>query len=357
MSGEQRVSIGMDVGGSLAKFVLFEEPEEGTDGSSSRHPLEDYIRKAVASEARSADRSSLPEGWFAQAIRPGSSQGSNDDERQDSTALYALRLPTSDLPELFNRVGAQNAGDLRLRVAATGGGTLKFKAELEEQLRVEIAFVHELKAIARGLPKVAGQRPSPALLCSVGTGVSLIHISDSNGGFERVSGSGIGASTFWNLARRLTSYTDFEAAVTQPGDAQKVDVLVGDVYGVETSREIGMPPELVAGFLGKLGAPGVADRDVVAALLRMFTNNLGQLAVFQARLLELSEVWFCGGCFGASEADEGSGAGRVVRRAVADAVGFWSAGKVKALFPGNASFLGAVGAATEASNSGSSKEQ
>ncbi|KAJ2316246.1 hypothetical protein GGI00_007045 [Coemansia sp. RSA 2681] len=105
-----------------------------------------------------------------------------------------------------------------------------------------------------------------------------------------------------------------------------------------------MPADLVAGFLGKLGADDATDADVVAALLRMVTNNLGQLAVFQARLMGVSEVWFTGGFVqSASEATEGS-AGRIVRQAVTRAVAFWSAGAIRARFPPDALLLGALGA-------------
>ncbi|KAJ1801367.1 hypothetical protein LPJ59_000332 [Coemansia sp. RSA 2399] len=344
------ISIGMDIGGTFAKFVLLDKNAEAEDLEHA-HPLERLIHEMTHAEAKGA----LPLGWLAENI---------DQELEGHpVVLRALGVPTAALDGLVAKVAAStagcSAGPQVLRVAATGGGALRLKDELESKLAVDLVVVHELQALVRGWqpnPRAFDQEV-PALICNVGTGVSIVHVTGrSAAGFERVSGSGIGASTFWTLAKRMTSFGSFEEAVVAAmasGDAQKVDVLVGDIYGIETSKAIGMPPDLVAGFLGKLDDPDLTDADVVAALLRMFASNLGQLAVFQARLLELDNVWFAGGCFGSVGSAGGSAEARAcmgLRKAVEESVGFWSAGKVAARFPNNASFVGAAGAVIEASS-------
>ncbi|KAJ2505005.1 hypothetical protein IWW47_002252 [Coemansia sp. RSA 2052] len=292
-------------------------------------------------------------GWGAKkAIRKLEWFGDSEHER----IVYALWFSISDFTKFAERVkkDRERKAAHTIRVAATGGGALRLQKEIEEMLGAELVIVEELKALASGwrvdaesLADSEGSVEYPALVCNVGTGVSLVSVGATRGVYERVSGSGIGGATFWGLVQRLTQFASFSDAVViaeQSGDPGKADTLVGDIYGVETSKAIGMPADLVAGFLGKLGADDATDADVVAALLRMVTNNLGQLAVFQARLMGVSEVWFTGGFVqSASETTEGS-AGRIVRQAVTRAVSFWSAGAIRARFPPDALLLGALGA-------------
>ncbi|KAJ2390020.1 Pantothenate kinase 4 [Coemansia sp. RSA 2559] len=345
------ISIGMDIGGTFAKFVLLDK-DAGAKDLEHAHPLEKLIHEMTQAAAKGA----LPLGWIAESI-------GQEPEGGHAVVLRALGVPTTALDGLVAKITASTTGSSTglqaLRVAATGGGALRLKDELEAKLAIELVVVHELQALVRGWQpnSMAFDQEVPALICNVGTGVSMVHVTGKGAaGFERVSGSGIGASTFWTLAKRMTSFGSFEEAVVAAmasGDAQKVDTLVGDIYGVETSKAIGMPPDLVAGFLGKIDDPELTDADVVAALLRMFANNLGQLAVFQARLLELDNVWFAGGCFGSVGSAGGSAEARAcmgLRKAVEESVGFWSAGKVAARFPNNASFVGAAGAVLEAAS-------
>ncbi|KAJ2703100.1 hypothetical protein FB645_004034 [Coemansia sp. IMI 203386] len=306
--------------------------------SSDLHVLEKFIVKSTCAEAPVRD------GWQAGVI------GGNDGRR----AIHVVVFPTADFEQAMQLVCAQDAaqGRAAICVAATGGGALRHKAEMQDRMNVHIHMVNELNAVSLGWQQSVAQADAAqarSLVCNVGTGVSMISIG-KDGAFERVSGSGLGGATFWGLAKRLTAYTDFDTAVLAAhasGDARRVDTLVGDIYGVETSKEIGMPADLVAGFLGKLGSQDASDADLVAALLRMIASNLGQLAVFQARAMGVDTVWFTGGFFqqrphGLGNADDG-GAG-VVRQAMVEAVGFWSGGTIEARFPPDASLLGALGA-------------
>ncbi|KAI8320307.1 fumble-domain-containing protein [Martensiomyces pterosporus] len=329
-------TIGIDIGGSLAKFVLLDDADTHTASESrDTHPLERYIR------SRTEPSAALPPGWRSKISKGDKAVG------ESSVCLRALWLPTADLAEAIDCIteaqshAPASSGETTqpLRVAATGGGALKHKAELEAKLRLEIAFVNELEAVSGGWQFDAEQLAQgndreigyPALVCNIGTGVSILSVSRS-GGFERVTGSGIGGATYWGLVQKLTKFKTFDEAIRAAhteGHAGNADTLVGDIYGAEASGAIGMPADLVAGFLGKLSSPGVSDADIAAALLRMMTSNLGQLAVFQAQLLSIDVVWFTGGF--TEEA--------VVRGALEQAVAFWSAGKVGARFPQDASLL------------------
>ncbi|KAJ2004044.1 hypothetical protein GGI04_002734 [Coemansia thaxteri] len=315
------------------------------------HPLAAFIRGYT--QPGPGQHQCLPVGWSARKAAAGPT--AQWLEQIGATSLHALVLPTPELPSIIEQIATRSpdvAG--RIQVAATGGGAIKFRADIEAKLNVDFVAVDELKATVSGwraeAEELAGGEDAteyPALICNVGTGVSLVRVDDAQGTYERVSGSGIGGATFWGLVRRLTQFPSFDDAVCaarQSGDPGKADMLVGDIYGAEASAAIGLPPDLVAGFLGKLGADNLTDADVSAALLRMVASNLGQLAVFQARLMGVATVWFTGG-FVMSAGEPPVGAGSVVRHAVAEAVSFWSANKVCAKFPHDAQMLGALGAA------------
>ncbi|KAJ2489168.1 hypothetical protein IWW37_004207 [Coemansia sp. RSA 2050] len=347
--------IGLDIGGSCVKLVLVERIGYVPDASSGRieHPLAAVIRDPSKSNYLGTE-------WGAKnAIRKLEWFGDSEHER----AVYALWFLTSDFIEFAKRVKEDRElkPTPKARVSATGGGALRLRAEAEEMLGIELLIVDELKALTSGwrvdaesLAASEGPVEYPALVCNIGTGVSLVSVGAAHGEYERVSGSGIGGATFWGLVQRLTRFTSFGEAVTAAklsGDPGQADTLVGDIYGVDTSKAIGMPADLVAGFLGKLGAGKATDADVVAALLRMVTSNLGQLAVFQARLMGVSEVWFTGGfvqCAGDKPEDS---VGRIVRLALAEAVSFWSAGATRTRFPPDALLLGALGAVAASLNS------
>ncbi|KAJ2765675.1 hypothetical protein IWQ57_004683 [Coemansia nantahalensis] len=318
------ITVGVDVGGSLVKIVVLAAPAEPGPGE---HPLETYLRRAASAEGAPA----LPDTWQRATVATAAG------------ALDALLLPVADMARLME--GVEQLGPAAggpLCVAATGGGALKHRAELERRLGVELVAVPELDAVVHGLladpgGAAAGER---ALVCNVGTGLSLASV-DAQGAVQRVSGSGIGGATFWGLVRRLTRFAAFDDAVVAARDRGRLgaaDTLVGDIYGPDSAAAIGLPPDLVAGFLGKLDAPDLPDADVVAALLRMLASNIAQLAVFQARLLAVDAVYVTGGFV------PPGAAGDVVRAAIAEATAFWSAGKIAARFPRCPALLGAIGA-------------
>ncbi|KAJ2818489.1 hypothetical protein FBU31_005854, partial [Coemansia sp. 'formosensis'] len=315
------------------------------------HPLAAIIRNASESETQRHEY--LGTEWGAKkTIRKLEWFGDSEHER----VVYALWFLTSDFAKFAKRVKEDR--ELQpthtIRVVATGGGALRLQTEIEDALGVELVMVEELKALTNGWRVDAesfsdseGPVAYPALVCNVGTGVSLVSVGAAHDDYERVSGSGIGGATFWGLVQRLTQFTSFSEAVTAAelsGDPGQADTLVGDIYGVENSKAIGMPADLVAGFLGKLWTGKATNADVAAALLRMVTSNLGQLAVFQARLMGVNEVWFTGGFVQSTSKRSEDNTGRIVRQAIARAVSFWSAGAIHTRFPPDALLLGALGA-------------
>ena len=104
--------------------------------------------------------------------------------------------------------------------------------------------------------------------------------------FERVSGSSIGGGTYWGLCRLLTGASSYDESLqmASKGESDKVDMLVGDIYGRGYSK-FQLSAKTLASSFGKIGgmeapkAPdsGVHEEDLARSLLVMITMNIGQV--------------------------------------------------------------------------------
>jgi hypothetical protein len=95
----------------------------------------------------------------------------------------------------------------------------------------------------------------------------------------------------------------------------------------------------VASSFGKLVTKenpreGVREEDLALALLMMITNNIGQVAYLTAQLQNCSKIYFVGSFLRQN---------LISCRRLAYAIGFWSGGKMEALFLMHEGYFGALG--------------
>lgn len=92
----------------------------------------------------------------------------------------------------------------------------------------------------------------PYLLVNIGSGVSMIKVSGPRQ-FERVGGTHLGGGTFWGLMSLLTGARTFDdmLAMADRGDNAGVDMLVGDIYGMDYTK-IGLKSTAIASTFGKV---------------------------------------------------------------------------------------------------------
>ena len=90
----------------------------------------------------------------------------------------------------------------------------------------------------------------PYLLVNVRGGLSVYKVEDKYQ-FNRVSSSSWGGATFWALMRLMTSFKTPEEALTNAinGDASKIDMTVGDIYG---GSYLDLDPNIIASSCGKI---------------------------------------------------------------------------------------------------------
>ncbi|KAK8714867.1 hypothetical protein V6N13_042212 [Hibiscus sabdariffa] len=250
----------------------------------------------------------------------------------------------------------------KIFIKATGGGAYKFADLFKEKLGVSLDKEDEMECLVTGanfllkavhqeaFTYLDGQKefvqidPNdlyPYLLVNIGSGVSMIKV-DGDGKFERVSGTSLGGGTFWGLGRLLTKCKNFDELLelSHRGNNRIVDMLVGDIYGGTDYAKIGLSSTTIASSFGKAISDSkeledYEPEDVSRSLLRMISNNIGQISYLNALRFGLKRIFFAG-FFIRGHA--------YTMDTISVAVNFWSKGEAKAMFLRHEGFLGALGA-------------
>lgn len=162
-------------------------------------------------------------------------------------------------------------------VAASGGGSFKYEALLNDVLKRPCPKADELESLIRGIaflqenypnecytfiPGENGEPPNkvvipmkqgiyPFLLVNIGSGVSILKVTGENI-CERVGGCPMGGGTFFGLARLLTGGLSFDETLAQAAEGNKahVDMLVKDIYGGDYDK-FNLKGSVVASSFGK----------------------------------------------------------------------------------------------------------
>ncbi|XP_057507928.1 pantothenate kinase 2-like isoform X2 [Actinidia eriantha] len=231
-------------------------------------------------------------------------------------------------------------------IKATGGGAYKFADLFKEKLGVSLDKVDEMDCLVAGsnfLLKIDHNDLYPYLLVNIGSGVSMIKV-DGDGKFERVSGTSVGGGTFWGLGKLLTKCKSFDELLelSQKGNNRVIDMLVGDIYGGVDCPKIGLSLTTIASSFGKAISENkeledYRPEDISRSLLRLISNNIGQISYLNALRFGLNRIFF-GGFFIRGHA--------YTMDTISVAVHFWSKGEAKAMFLRHEGFLGALGAFT-----------
>ncbi|KAL0408605.1 UNVERIFIED_CONTAM: Pantothenate kinase [Sesamum radiatum] len=247
-------------------------------------------------------------------------------------------------------------------IKATGGGAFKFADLFKERLGITLDKVDEMDCLVSGanfllktvhheaFTYMDGQKDYvqidhkdlyPYLLVNIGSGVSMIKV-ESDSKFQRVSGTSVGGGTFWGLGKLLTKCKSFDELLelSHRGNNRVIDMLVGDIFGGMDYSKIGLTSTAIASSFGKPISENkeledYRAEDIARSLLRMISNNIGQIAYLNALRFGLKRIFF-GGFFIRGHS--------YTMDTISVAVNFWSKGEAKAMFLRHEGFLGALGA-------------
>ncbi|KAL6187058.1 hypothetical protein ACLB2K_043174 [Fragaria x ananassa] len=330
--------LALDIGGSLVKLVYFSQNSED-DSSKSNVQVSNGNKGAAVIEEK---------------LQFAKFETAKIHDCIDFIKSKQLRL-----------TGCQHNGasaNEECVIKATGGGAYKFADLFKEKLGVCLSKEDEMDSLVAGanfllksvqdevFTYMDGQKEFaqidqdnlyPYLLVNIGSGVSMIKV-DGPGKFERVSGTNVGGGTFWGLGRLLTKCKSFDELLelSHRGNNRVIDMLVGDIYGGTDYKKIGLTSTAIASSFGKAISDNkeledYKPEDVTRSLLRMISNNIGQISYLNALRFGLKRIFFAG-FFLRGHA--------YTMDTIAVAVHFWSKGEAKAMFLRHEGFLGALGA-------------
>jgi type II pantothenate kinase len=164
----------------------------------------------------------------------------------------------------------------------TGAGARFIDKEIHG---LPIVKVNEMKATGIGGIVLSGKRK--ALVVNMGTGTSLVAVSDNGKVIDHIGGTGVGGGTIEGLGRQMLDkdrFNDLEA-MAKEGETNNVDMTVADAVG----GPIGMLPEdATASNFRKLNHDSDPN-DVSAAIFNMVSQVVGVIAALAARAHHLDE--------------------------------------------------------------------
>ncbi|XP_031277027.1 pantothenate kinase 1 isoform X2 [Pistacia vera] len=331
-SQSQISHLALDIGGSLIKLVYFSKnngSSDDDDGNNKHLVLQGRLHFAKFETCKIND--------CIEFIR--------------SKKLHLGGVRLHDAP----------ASD-KILVKATGGGAYKFADLIKEKLGIIVEKEDEMDCLVAGanfllkavhqeaFTYMDGQKEFvhidindlyPYLLVNIGSGVSMIKV-DGDGKFERISGTSVGGGTFWGLGRLLTKCKSFDELLelSREGNNRVIDMLVGDIYGGVDYSKIGLLSTAIASSFGKAISDNkeledYKPEDVARSLLRLISNNIGQIAYLNALQFGLKRIFFAG-FFIRGHA--------YTMDTISVGVHFWSKGEAKAMFLRHEGFLGSLGA-------------
>ncbi len=169
-----------------------------------------------------------------------------------------------------------------VEIAVTGGGARFIDKEIHG---LPILKVDEIKATGLGGLELSGKQR--ALVVNMGTGTSLVVVSDNGRTIDHIGGTGVGGGTIEGLGRRMLGKDRFKDLedMAMKGDTNDIDMTVGDAVG----GPVGMLPEDATASNFKKLSSSSDPNDVAAAIFNMVSQVVGVVAALAAQVHHLEE--------------------------------------------------------------------
>lgn len=262
--------------------------------------------------------------------------------------IHFASFESRDTTALINFLRSKHFASTTLNV--TGGGAFKYSSELESALCTQVQKIDEIRSLQKGFNLVLKEALAPAftyrmnerkvpeseyelpaLLCNIGSGVSIIKLTSES--FERVSGTCLGGGTVLGLATAILGIHSYQELLDlcSVGDARNVDLSYEDIYGPGYS-------DTLAVSLGKvaiLDPASFCKEDIAKSLVNMVAYNIGHLASLAAKMHRVNHVYF-GGNFIRDHP--------YIMDRISFGLKYWSADSITPLFLKHDGYFGALGA-------------
>ena len=138
--------------------------------------------------------------------------------------------------------------------------------------------------VADGLGALHGSGLERLVVVSMGTGTTLVRITEGDGGrrIQHIGGIGMGGGTLQGLARLLLGTSDIDRVVemARQGDISRINLHIGDISPV---RLEGLPLHATASLFGKARHGDASANDIAKGLICMVLETIGSCAVLSQR--------------------------------------------------------------------------
>jgi type II pantothenate kinase len=206
--------------------------------------------------------------------------------RGTTDGVELLVRPTTDAPQHL-RVLAQPDERAVAPFGVTGARVDRIDSQ-EAAVRLQ-----EIEAAACGVRKLfeaeARVLADPFVLALLGTGTAFALVSSDRA--THLGGTALGGGSFTGIARRIDPSLKYAEMVAgaERGERRHADLMVSDAYPEGIGR---IGPDLTAAHLARID--GSID-DVLAALLNLHGETIGQIAASRARIGGAANVVLAGG--------------------------------------------------------------
>ncbi|BFY98499.1 hypothetical protein BsWGS_01539 [Bradybaena similaris] len=348
---------GMDIGGTLTKFVYF-EPENFDEFDVEEREILQTIHRYLLGDT----------AYGKTGIRDVHLEMGDQKICGRTGKIHFIRFPTCQMSAFIDLVKTKKFSGLASGVCATGGGAYKFARDFEKEIQLQLHKYDELECLLKGIhhsdrynhrsecyyfsnpldsencekKPFDFRNPYPYLVVNIGSGVSILSVR-SKTDYTRVSGTSLGGGTFLGLCCLLTGCDTFEEAIelASSGDSRNIDKLVKDIYGGDYSK-FGLSGETVACSFGHMMSKErrelASKEDLARATLVTITNNIGSIARMCAKTEKIEHVVFVGNFLRENQ---------ISMKLLAYAMDYWSNGCLKALFLEHEGYFGALGCLLE----------
>ncbi|KAK6641070.1 hypothetical protein RUM44_012769 [Polyplax serrata] len=385
----------IDIGCSLTKIAYYSTTKHKQSAQSQRRKSSNSklsVTNSIGAECQTRESPVCSQNWdknnksgnYVRAINSGEGFDNQTEFSHDSTSqkcsqksceveqmsrLHFIKFQTKYIENCLDFIENHIVGNKELvkgnTIKVTGGGVCKYAGCIKEKLGVLIDTEDEICCLIKGtnflLRNVAKEAFSyqqngnpeyvfqsvdsdfhPYLLVNIGSGVSIIKVTDEDR-YERIGGLSIGGATFSGLGSLLTSAKDYDdlLELAENGDYRKVDVLVRDL--IENDYAVtSVSGDLIAASFGKInftngesGQKKFSEADIARSLLFTVLNSIGQVASLYATMHNVNKVYF-GGYFLRNNP--------LNMEVLSRSVNYWGDNKIRALFLRHEGYLGTVGA-------------
>lgn len=226
-----------------------------------------------------------------------------------------------------------NISDIE-RIMITGVGSSYITEPL---YGIPTGKVDEFRAIGAGGLYLS--QLTNAIIVSMGTGTAFVKADPS--GVRHIGGTGVGGGTLLGLSNRMLNVRHFDDLIETAvgGDLSHIDLNISDI-----SHDIveGLTPETTASNFGKLS--DLATRaDIALGIINLVFQTIGMIAVFATRIDHTTDVVLTGNLTNVPQS-------RDIFKQLGELF------KVNFIFPPNAEYATAAGAAIDFAQNGPLKE-